>query len=37
MPERTTVDVIAEALPDAALSCGDKAKPHTAYRAVLRP
>jgi hypothetical protein len=37
MPERVTVDVTAEALPDAPLSCGDKAKQHTAYRAVLRP
>jgi hypothetical protein len=36
MPERVTVDVTAEALPEAPLSCGDKPKAHTAYRAVLR-
>ena len=36
MPPRVVVDVVAEALPDAALSCGDKQKPHTAYRTELR-
>jgi hypothetical protein len=37
LPERVVVDVTAEALPDAPLSCGDSPKPHTAYRAVIRP
>jgi hypothetical protein len=36
LPERTVVDVVTEALPDAALSCGDKPKPHVAQRAVVR-
>ncbi len=36
MPGRTVVDVRAEALPDAPLSCGDKPKPHTAYRTEIR-
>ncbi|WP_392543527.1 sucrase ferredoxin [Oryzobacter telluris] len=37
MPARTVVEVVAEALPDAPLSCGDKPKAHTAYRTELRP
>ena len=36
-PSRVVVDVVAEALPDAPLSCGDKPKAHTAYRATVRP
>lgn len=32
LPRRTLVRVTAEALPDAALSCGDVPKAHTAYR-----
>jgi hypothetical protein len=32
LPHRVLVDVVAEALPDAALSCGDKPKAHVAYR-----
>ncbi len=35
-PDRVVVDVVAEALPDAPLSCGDKPKPHTAYRTTAR-
>lgn len=37
LPPRVVVDVVAEDLPEAALSCGDKPKPHTAYRTELRP
>ncbi|HYN65420.1 MAG TPA: sucrase ferredoxin [Ornithinibacter sp.] len=37
MPERVVVDVVTEALPDAALSCGDRPKAHAAQRAVARP
>ena len=36
MPQRVVVDVVAEELPDAPLSCGDKPKAHTAYRTTLR-
>lgn len=35
-PESVVVEVTAEALPDAPLSCGDRPKQHTAHRAVLR-
>ena len=37
MPERVVVDVVTEALPDAALSCGDRPKAHVAQRATVRP
>lgn len=36
LPERVVVDVVSEALPDAALSCGDRPKAHVAQRATLR-
>ena len=36
LPERLVVDVVTEALPDAALSCGDRAKSHVAQRASVR-
>ena len=36
LPDRVVVDVVAEELPDAPLSCGDKPKAHTAYRTTLR-
>jgi len=36
LPELTVVDVVTEALPDAALSCGDRPKPQVAQRASLR-
>ena len=36
MPERVVVEVVAEALPEAALSCGDQPKPHTAFRTTVR-
>ena len=36
LPELTVVDVVTEALPDAALSCGDKPKAHVAQCAVVR-
>jgi hypothetical protein len=36
LPELTVVDVVTEALPDAALSCGDRPKPHVAQRAGVR-
>ena len=36
LPELTVVDVVTEALPDAALSCGDRPKPHLAQRATVR-
>lgn len=36
LPARVVVDVVAEALPDAPLSCGDKPKAHTAYRTTVR-
>ena len=36
LPDRVVVDVVAEALPDAPLTCGDKPKAHVAYRATLR-
>ena len=37
LPERLVVDVVTEALPDAALSCGDRPKAHVAQRATVRP
>jgi hypothetical protein len=37
LPDRVVVDVVAEALPDAPLSCGDVPKHHVAQRAVIRP
>jgi hypothetical protein len=37
LPERVVVDVVTEALPDAALSCGDRPKAHVAQRATVRP
>jgi len=36
LPERVVVDVVTEALPDAALSCGDRPKAHVAQRASVR-
>ncbi|HET6968731.1 MAG TPA: sucrase ferredoxin [Ornithinibacter sp.] len=36
LPGRVVVDVVAEELPDAPLSCGDQPKAHTAYRTTLR-
>lgn len=36
LPPRVVVDVVAEALPDAPLSCGDTPKAHTAYRTTVR-
>lgn len=36
LPERVVVDVVAEPLPEAALSCGDRPKAHTAYRTTVR-
>ena len=36
LPERLVVDVVTEALPDAALSCGDRPKAHVAQRATVR-
>ena len=36
LPERLVVDVVTEALPDAALSCGDRPKSHVAQRASVR-
>lgn len=36
VPGRVVVDVVEEALPDAALSCGGAPKPHTAWRPHLR-
>lgn len=36
LPPRVVVDVVAEELPDAPLSCSDQAKAHTAYRTELR-
>jgi hypothetical protein len=37
LPERLVVDVVTEALPDAALSCGDRPKAHVAQWATVRP
>ena len=36
LPGRLVVDVVTEALPDAALSCGDRPKAHVAQRATVR-
>jgi hypothetical protein len=37
LPERLVVDVVTEALPDAALSCGDRPKANVAQWATVRP